>query len=57
MPTTLLLRLGPDGAQPLEWGVGLCRELARADAYTILDPGNYPEGATVEATLFGPKTA
>ncbi len=55
MPAAVLLRLADGGWEPLEWGVNLCRELARADAYAILEPGRYPEGAEVEAVLLGPR--
>jgi len=54
MPSAVLLRLADGGWEPLEWGVNLCRELARADAYAILPPGVYRAGEEVEAVLLGP---
>jgi molybdopterin molybdotransferase len=51
MDTLYLVRLSAGWAEPLEWGVALCRELARAHGYVILPRGYHPRGAEVEVTL------
>ena len=51
MPSAILFKLGRGGLEPLEWGVGLCRELVKADAYAILEPGSYRQGEILEVTL------
>lgn len=52
MDTLYLVSLEGGEAEPLEWGVALCRELARADGYAILKRGRHGRGELVEVTLF-----
>ncbi|BAN89606.1 molybdopterin biosynthesis protein MoeA [Aeropyrum camini SY1 = JCM 12091] len=51
MPSAVLFRMVDGGVEPLEWGVALCRELAKADAYAILQPGVYGKGSLVNAIM------
>jgi molybdopterin biosynthesis enzyme len=44
MDTAYLFEVTGGKAKPLRWGVGLCMELARATAYTVLKRGHYRVG-------------
>lgn len=51
MPSAVLFKIVDGGLQPLEWGIALCRELAKADAYAILTPGVYSKGSPVNVNM------
>jgi molybdopterin molybdotransferase len=44
MDTAYLFELAGGKAKPLKWGVGLCMDLAKATAYTVLKRGYYRKG-------------
>jgi len=44
MDTAYLFKTQAGKAKPLKWGVNRCRELAEADAYTVLKRGVHPKG-------------
>jgi len=44
MDTAYLFKIQAGKAKPLKWGVNRCRELAEADAYTVLKRGIHPKG-------------
>ena len=51
MDTLYLVRLEGGEAKPLEWGIGLCRELAKADGYIILSRGAHKRGEIVRVVM------
>ncbi len=51
MDTLYLVSLRGGEARPLKWGVGLCRELARADGYVVLKRGAHRRGEEVSVVL------
>jgi molybdopterin molybdotransferase len=47
MDTAYLFEVVGGKAKPLKWGVGLCMELARATAYTVLKRGHHRKGGKI----------
>lgn len=55
MDTIYLVKIEGGEAKPLEWGIGLCRELAKADGYAFLSRGYHKRGERVKVVMLAGK--